>query len=92
MGIMGNQTLFEHIVDSQNEQALEDLNEAVKVAPNDRDVQKILMKAIEETANIQRRLPDTCDNVTSMVMSSNIIQDCCSSGVGSSLASTSERG
>lgn len=74
----------------QTEQALSDLNEAMKVAPPGRDVRKVLLKAIEETESAQR-LPGT-SALALMETSSDTIQDCCSSGVGSSLTSTSERG
>ena len=75
----------------QIEQALLDLNEAIKVAPGGRDVRKVLLKAIEETENVHR-LPETSSGLQLMETSTDIIQDCCSSGVGSSLTSTSERG
>ena len=73
------------------DQALSDLNEAIKVAPAGRDVRKVLLKAIEETENAHR-LPETSGGIHLMETSTDIIQDCCSSGVGSSLTSTSERG
>lgn len=75
----------------QTEQALSDLNEAIKVAPAGRDVRKVLLKAIEETESVQR-LPGNAGGLTLMETSSDTIQDCCSSGVGSSLTSASERG
>jgi hypothetical protein len=75
----------------QTQQALSDLNEAMKVAPPGRDVRKVLLKAIEETESAQR-LPGTSNGLALMETSSDTIQDCCSSGVGSSLTSTSERG
>ena len=82
--------LFLFLKNSQTEQALSDLNEAMKVAPPGRDVRKVLLKAIEETESAQR-LPGT-STLALMEPSSDTIQDCCSSGVGSSLTSTSERG
>ena len=77
----------------QIEQALSDLNEAIKVAPAtlSRDVRKVLLKAIEETENAHR-LPETSGGINLMDTSTDIIQECCSSGVDSSLTSTSERG
>ena len=73
------------------DQALSDLNEAIKVAPAGRDVRKVLLKAIEETENAHR-LPETSGGINLMDTSTDIIQECCSSGVDSSLTSTSERG
>jgi hypothetical protein len=67
------------------------LNEAMKVAPPGRDVRKVLLKAIEETESAHQRLPGT-STLALMETSSDTIQDCCSSGVGSSSTSTSERG
>ena len=78
----------------QIEQALSDLNEAIKVAPAtlSRDVRKVLLKAIEETENAHR-LPETSGGTINLMdTSTDIIQECCSSGVDSSLTSTSERG
>lgn len=79
------------VYNRQTEQALSDLNEALKVAPPARDVRKVLLKAVEETENIHSSVPKTSTTITLMETSSEVIQDCCSSGVGSSLTS-SERG
>jgi len=80
---------------SRMEEALSDLNEAVKVAPAGRDVRRILLKAIEETENARRLQPKgesdgESTNKFMLEKSLEIIHDCSSSGVGSSL--TSERG
>lgn len=77
---------------------MSDLSEAVKVAPAGRDVRRILLKAIEETEiahrekGEQEQSTDNSSPKQTPETSSDTINDCSSSGVGSSVASTSERG
>ena len=68
------------------EEALCDLNAAVKMAPLGRDVRKILLKAKEDTENCYR--PSQAHVHALMETSTDTIHDSISSGVGSSLASS----
>ena len=70
---------------SMTEEAVRDLDEALKVAPAGRDIRRILLKAKEDTEGNQRQ------SSRLMETSTDTILDCSSSGIGSSLAS-SERG
>ncbi len=75
---------FDVVRNRLTDEAIRDLDEALRVAPTSRDVRRILLKAKEETQNRP---------ATSGVGVDQSVLDCSSSsGVGSSLASTSERG
>ena len=75
----------------QTVEALVDLNGAMQVVPPAAlDIRKILLKAIEETERaIQPKQPDSKSIIEIDQRSSDIIQDCNSSGVGSSLSERS---